>query len=289
MANRAATAPYTSALFGDASPTREARPATNVVALQPAPPVDHGPLARLEDVALTINGKRLVRGLSAEIPAHGITALMGANGAGKSLTLKLLHGLITPTDGKVSWATSIAHAEAPRQAMVFQRPVLLRRSVGANITFAMGPDRRPPWQRIARRQCPQRLAERDAALAEVGLATMADRAARRLSGGEQQRLALARALVTSPDVLLLDEPTANLDPASTAIIEQNLTHLAHRGMKIIIVTHDIAQARRIAGDVIFLHAGKALEHRPAPNFFSAPRSKAARAYLNGDLFVEDLA
>ncbi|MGI9409269.1 MAG: ATP-binding cassette domain-containing protein, partial [Hyphomicrobiaceae bacterium] len=160
-----------------------------------------------------------------------------------------------------------------RQAMVFQRPVLLRRSVAANIDFV-----------LALRGGPSP-ARRDALLDHVGLAARARQPARLLSGGEQQRLTLARALATEPDVLFLDEPTANLDPASVLMIEDIVTAAHANGTKIIFVTHDIAQARRLGGDIVFLDAGRVVEHRVADEFFGSPETETARAYLDGRLIA----
>jgi tungstate transport system ATP-binding protein len=160
--------------------------------------------------------------------------------------------------------------------MVFQRPVLLRRSVVANVEYALAA------QGIGRAERRERAR---AALVAAKLEHLAERPARVLSGGEQQRLAVARALAIRPDVLLLDEPTANLDPASTLAIEE-LIGVAHReGTKIIFVTHDIGQAKRLADDVVFMHAGRVGEHIPADRFFSGPTYEPAKAYLAGRLFL----
>ncbi len=217
---------------------------------------------------------RLIDGIDLTIGSGTLTVVMGANGAGKSLLLRLLHGMLTPTEGQVLWGGEPWNDERrKRQAMVFQRPVLLRRSVVANIRFVLK----------LRRDAALRRAED--ILREVGLAAQADQPARLLSGGEQQRLSLARALALEPQVLFLDEPTASLDPASTAAIE-NIVQTAHgRGTKIIFVTHDIGQARRLADDVVFLDRGRLAEHTPAGQFFDNPASEAARDYLAGRLVL----
>ena len=218
--------------------------------------------------------RTLIDGIDLRIPSASRTVVMGANGAGKSLLLRLLHGLLTPTAGQVSWGGRVLDDALRRQqAMVFQRPVLLRRSVAANIRFVLKLRGRADSARI------------DAILDEVGLAAHARQPARLLSGGEQQRLALARALATNPLVLFLDEPTASLDPASTAAIEAIVNRAHTRGTKIIFVTHDLGQARRLADDVIFLHDGKLAEHSPAQTFFDTPASQAARDYLDGRLVI----
>jgi tungstate transport system ATP-binding protein len=155
--------------------------------------------------------------------------------------------------------------------MVFQKPVLLRRSVAANIDFVLRP--RGPAGRL----------KRDRLLRQAGLEHKRDQPARLLSGGEQQKLALARALATEPRVLFLDEPCASIDSASTAAIEDRLRQCREAGMKIVMVTHDIGQARRLADEVLFLHRGKLLEHQPAPAFFEKPASPEARGYIEGKL------
>jgi tungstate transport system ATP-binding protein len=216
-----------------------------------------------------------IDGIDLDLAPHSLTVVMGPNGAGKSLLLRLLHGLIEPTSGQVLWGGQPLNTELRRrQAMVFQRPVLLRRTVAANIRFVLelrGMD--SSRERVL------------AALAEVDLSDRAAQPARLLSGGEQQRLALARALALEPDVLFLDEPTANLDPFSMAAIESIVTRSHDRGTKIMLVTHDIGQARRLADDVIFLNRGRLIEHSPADRFFESPDSSQARDYLAGRIVL----
>lgn len=228
------------------------------------------------NLSLKIKSQLLLDQINIELPATGVTMIMGANGAGKSLLLRVLHGLISPTNGSVKWGgQNISTDIRKRQAMIFQRPVLLRRSVAANIDFVLA----------LRHQRSRRL--RDQLLDDVGLLPMAKQPARLLSGGEQQRLALARALAIHPEVLFLDEPTANLDPSSVLQLEDIVQRQSNS--KIIFITHDLGQARRLADDVVFLHNGKLQEHTPAGQFFenqgSTERSAAASAYLSGKLFV----
>lgn len=209
-----------------------------------------------------------------DLTPHSLTVVMGPNGAGKSLLLRLLHGLIEPTSGGVYWGgRPLCESLRRRQAMVFQRPVLLRRSVSANIRFFLG------LRGIDSKERAQN------ALEEVGLADRAAQPARALSVGEQQRLALARAIALEPQVLFLDEPTANLDPFSMAAIESIISRTHERGTKIILVTHDLGQARRLADDVIFLNRGRLVEHSPADRFFVNPTSTQARDYLAGRLVL----
>ncbi len=230
----------------------------------------------LQTRALTFaaGDKALIDSIDLTLDARSFTMVMGPNGAGKSLLLRLLHGLIEPSEGEIRWnGEPMSGAIRQRQAMVFQRPVLLRRSVAENIDFVLRLKGR------ARRE------RRDEILDHVGLLDHARQPARLLSGGEQQRLALARALVLDPDVLFLDEPTASLDPASVLMIEDIVTTAHRGGTKIIFVSHDLGQARRLGDDIVFLHRGRLSEHTPAGRFFAAPASEAAKAYLEGRIVL----
>ncbi len=223
---------------------------------------------------LDLAGKSLINGIDLTLAEPGVTVVMGYNGAGKSLLLRLLHGLIAETGGTVRWAGELtSKAVRQRQAMVFQSPVLLRRSVAANVDFAL---------KVRGTSNPAR---RDELLELVGLLELSARPARLLSGGEQQRLSLARALSCDPEVLLLDEPTANLDPASVAVIEGILKGACDDGVKIIFVTHDVGQAKRLGDEIVFLHQGKVAEQSAAEDFFTQPTSDVAQAYLDGRLVV----
>lgn len=225
-------------------------------------------------LVLDLDGDRLIDGIDLDLMPGKVTMVMGPNGAGKSLLLRLLHGLITPTSGDITWGgQALDETVRQRQAMVFQRPVLLRRSVAANIDFVLG---------LRGKAGADRRAE---ILELVGLADRAKQPARLLSGGEQQRLALARALAHGPDVLFLDEPTASLDPASVQWIEEIVRAAQDRGTKIIFVTHDIGQAKRLGDEIVFLHRGRLLEHTPAERFFETPVSDEAREYLNGKIIL----
>jgi len=228
--------------------------------------------AETRGLVFEAGGKRLIDNVDLTLQHSSITVVMGPNGAGKSLLLRLLHGLITATSGDVLWGgRAMCDAIRQRQAMVFQQPVMLRRSVAANIDFVLN------LRGTARRErC-------DELLEMAGLVSLAEQPARALSGGEQQRLALVRALAAEPDVLFLDEPTASLDPASISAIER-LVRLAYEdGTKIIFVTHAFGQAKRLADDVVFMHGGRLLEQGPAKAFFDKPRSQEAKDYLDGRL------
>ena len=232
------------------------------------------PLAEARGLTLDIGGKRLIDGLDLNLPRGTLTIVLGPNGAGKSLLLRLLHGMIEPSAGAILWeGRPLDESMRRQQAMVFQKPVLLRRSVAANIAFVL---------KLRGHSATKRCEE---VLDHVGLLAHAHQPARLLSGGEQQRLALARALALAPRVLFLDEPTASLDPPSTLAIEEIVTEARAGGTKIVCITHDIGQAKRLAEDVVFLHRGRVVEHRPAKAFFARPSSGPARDYLAGKIVL----
>ncbi|MBU0724472.1 MAG: ATP-binding cassette domain-containing protein [Alphaproteobacteria bacterium] len=216
-------------------------------------------------------GKRLLDTVSFDLAAGRRTIVMGPNGAGKTLLLRLCHGLIEPTSGRVEWRGGSA---VGRHAMLFQRPVMLRRSALGNLHHALALNGLPRTEREPRAR---------QALAHFGLEDIASQPARRLSGGEQQRLALARAWAQRPQALFLDEPTSALDPAATRAIEAMVQTCHAEGMKIVMTTHDMGQARRLADEVIFLHHGRLLEHTPAEEFFDHPRTPEAQAFIRGEL------
>lgn len=222
-------------------------------------------------------GALLLDRLSLDLGPGPRTLLIGPNGAGKSLILRLLHGLITPTAGTIRWAGApLDRSLRRRQAMVFQRPVLLRRTVQANVNYALRVHGLPRSRRRTR------VAE---VLEQAGLQEMAKRSARVLSGGEQQRLAIARAWAIRPEVLFLDEPTSNLDPAAALAVEEMIDAIHHRGTKIIMTTHDMGQARRLGDEILFLYGGQLLERANAGEFFGHPESEEAQAFLQGALVV----
>ena len=225
-------------------------------------------------VSLKADGTTLLDRLSFRIEPGTFTVILGPNGCGKTLTLKLAHGLIAPSSGEIVWQGPYGKAAKRYQAMVFQRPVMLRRSVRANIEYAL------KLRRIPRRERQEIVAE---ALALAGLERFAKRPARWLSIGEQQRVAIARAWVTRPQVLFLDEPTANLDPTATRAIEELLLRVHRAGTKVVMATHDLPQARRVSDDVLFLCHGRSVEQAPSEEFFAAPRSADARAFIEGRL------
>ena len=213
----------------------------------------------------------LLTDISTRFVAGTRTVIVGANGAGKSTLLRVLHGLVVPTNGSITWGGH--HQRPARQAMVFQRPVMLRRSAAANIRYALD------LAGIQGADADARIRE---ALAEVGLLPLADRPARVLSGGEQQRVALARAWALAPEVLFLDEPTASLDPAATRAVEHIIRDIHARGTAIVMASHNLAQARRRADDIVFLHDGRLAERAPSSIFFAQPATALARAVLAGE-------
>ena len=229
----------------------------------------------LVEVSILARGVTILDRVGLSLDAGLPTILIGPNGSGKTTLLRVAMGLLPPSRGRVTWGGR-EHAPPARRAILFQRPAMLRRSAAGNIRYALAAAGVPRVERTARV---------DALLAEVGLAGLEKRPARRLSGGEQQRLALARALALDPAVLFLDEPTASLDPAATKAIEDIVRGATARGVKVVMSTHDLGQARRLAGDVVFLHRGRLMEHSPADNFFAAPRSEEARKFIAGELLV----
>ena len=227
-----------------------------------------------EGVSVASRSVTLLDDVTLAIAAGPPTVLIGPNGAGKTTLLRVAMGLLPPTRGRITWA---GHGLTPptRRAFVFQRPAMLRRSVEANLRFAM----------TAGRSSGARPSTITELLALVGLEHAAARPARRLSAGEQHRLALARALARDPAVLFLDEPTASLDPASTKAIEDVIRAVSQRGIKVVLSTHDLGEARRLAGEIVLLNRGRIVETAAALAFFDAPRTDEARKFIAGELLV----
>jgi len=238
------------------------------------PPVSDLPLV-LENLAYAAGGVAIVHDLTLTIGVGAPTVLVGPNGSGKSTLIRLAMGLIAPTSGRITWGGR-AESDGRRRAMMFQRPVMLRRSAAGNLDYALGA------AGIGRDTRASRV---DELLAEVGLLHVADRPARRLSGGEQQRLALARTLARDPQILFLDEPTASLDPAATKAIEDVVRVVAARGIKVVMSTHDLGEAKRVAGEIVLMHRGRVIESGAADTFFADPRTEEARRFMRGELLV----
>jgi tungstate transport system ATP-binding protein len=228
-----------------------------------------------ENASYGVRTLTIIDRISLTLAAGAPSVLIGPNGSGKTTLLRLLMGLIEPTAGRISWGGRIRVPPTWR-AIVFQRPAMLRRSAAANIRYALSS------AGVPRAQWQSQVAD---LLALVGLANIGERPARRLSGGEQQRLALARALARDPQVLFLDEPTASLDPAATKGIEDVVRAIVARGIKVVMSTHDLGEARRLAGEVVLLHRGRVVESGPAAEFFAAPKTDEARRFMAGELLV----
>lgn len=226
----------------------------------------------LDNVSFGTRDTRIIDRLSVSLSGGRRTVILGANGAGKSVLMRLMHGLLHPTEGTIRWGS---HEERPReQAMVFQRPVMLRASALANVAYGL---------KLAGVPLAERMERAHAALHRVGLSALAHRAARVLSGGEQQRVALARVWALSPRVLFLDEPTASLDPAAATEVERVVMEIAAADCTVVMTTHNLGQARRLAQDIVFIERGRVTEKSPAERFFQQPASPQALAFLKGEL------
>ncbi len=223
----------------------------------------------LRDVSFAAGGRSIIERVSFELLQGPRTVILGANGAGKSVLMRLMHGLLVPTQGQILWK---GENPARKQAMVFHRPVMLRRSALANVVYAL---------KLAGVNPPEGAARE--ALANVGLSQLAGHPARVLSGGEQQRLALARAWALKPQVLFLDEPTANLDPTASREIEAAIQAVHAGGTKVVMTTHNLGQARRLGDEVLFIHQGRLVERAPVDRFFTQPSSAEAAAFIKGEL------
>ena len=234
---------------------------------------DHMFPIKVKNLSLEINKKILLNNLTCELTARGITVIMGPNGAGKSLFVRCLHGLSKPKNGAILYGKiPVGTATRGRQSMVFQSPKLLRRSVIENLRFVANLNKKND----------QNLLE---LLKKTDLSLLKDQQVSTLSGGEKQRLSLARALVSNPEILFLDEATSSLDPRSVSIIENLMEEIKLKNVKIILITHDVNQAKRIADDIIFMNNGEIRETGLANDFFSNPQSQEARAFLKGDLII----
>jgi tungstate transport system ATP-binding protein len=237
-------------------------------------PVSNLPV-QLEDVSIIAGGVTILDTISLTFTSGAPSVLIGPNGSGKTTLLRAAMGLIAPTRGRITWAGSDSMPPL-RRAIVFQRPTMLRRSVAANLKYALASVDAP------RAEWSTRTAE---LLELVGMRGLGERPARRLSGGEQQRLALARALARDPELLFLDEPTASLDPAATKAMEDVIRAVVARGIKVVMSTHDLGEARRLAGDIMFMHRGRVIENGPAAAFFNEPRTPEGRRFVAGELLV----
>ena len=227
------------------------------------------------DVSIRVRDVAILDGVTLRFEAGPPTLLIGPNGSGKTTLLRAAMGLLPPSNGLITWGGR-EHSPPTRRAIVFQRPTMLRRSAAGNVRYALAAADVPRGKRD------RRTAD---LLADVGLSGLERRPARRLSGGEQQRLALARSLARDPAILFLDEPTASLDPYATKAIEDIVRAVAAAGVKVVMSTHDLGQARRLAGDIVLLHRGRIVESGPAETFFAQPRTQEARRFIAGELLV----
>ncbi|MDO9562996.1 MAG: ATP-binding cassette domain-containing protein [Bradyrhizobium sp.] len=229
----------------------------------------------LDGVSVAVGATTILAGLSLSITPGAPTLIVGPNGSGKTSLLRLMMGLAAPTAGLVSWGGRTG-SKPVRRAILFQRPVMLRRTAAANVAYALSQAGTPRNERAGRAA---------ALLERVGLSDLGQRPARKLSGGEQQRLALARALARDPEILLLDEPTASLDPAATRGVEEIVLMAAQSGIKIVMASHDLGQVRRLAGEVMFMVRGSLRERAAAADFLDRPSTPEATAFLRGDLVI----
>jgi tungstate transport system ATP-binding protein len=228
----------------------------------------------LEDVSFVVGGRPIIDRVSCEFTPGPRTVILGPNGSGKSVLMRLCHGLLMPTSGRIVWRGNRDEHRPRAQAMVFQRPVMLRRSALGNVTYGLKLAQVPRAERD-RRACE--------VLDAVGLTPIANRPARVLSGGEQQKLALARAWALAPEVLFLDEPTANLDPGATREVERIVDQIHGTGTKIVMTTHNLGQARRLADEILFISGGRLADHAPVERFFAEPSTAEAAAFIKGEL------
>ena len=229
---------------------------------------------RFKDLSVILGQKIILDKINCKIKSNSITAVLGPNGAGKSIFLQTINGLFSIQSGRLNFNLMEINQEIRKQqAMVFQNPVLLRRTVIANLQFISN----------LRNKESNRLLKK--ILSKVGLEGYEKKPARLLSGGEKQRLSMARALIINPNLLLLDEPTANLDPYSLNLIEDLVLEENSIGKTVIFTTHDMSQAKRLATDVIFLNKGKVLEQTVSKTFFKSPKTLEAQKYINGEILI----
>jgi tungstate transport system ATP-binding protein len=228
----------------------------------------------LEDVTFAARGRTIIDRVSCEFTPGPRTVILGPNGAGKSVLMRLCHGLLTPTAGRIVWGGGRDDGRPRAQAMVFQRPVMLRRSAIGNVTYGL---------KLAGVSHAERNRRAQSVLDAVGLRAAAHEPARILSGGEQQKLALARAWALDPEVLFLDEPTANLDPGATREVETIVGQIHSSGTKIVMTTHNLGQARRLGDEILFVNAGRLAERAPVERFFAQPSTAEAASFIKGEL------
>ena len=227
----------------------------------------------VRDALVRRRGKVLVGPVNLTVAESGFTIVIGPNGSGKTTLLRMMHGIERLSGGTLNWAAPVATARK-RQSFVFQTPIVMRRNVRDNLAFPLQLTGTP------RNEARQK-AEEWTLRCDLKEAFM--RPARVLSGGERQKLALARALIRSPEILFLDEPCANLDGRAVREIEEILQHACRSGIRIVMSTHDMGQARRLASEVAFVYRHRIHEFGPAEQFFQSPSTSEASAFINGDI------
>ena len=228
---------------------------------------------KINNASVRKRGKTVLGPIDLTLGGEGFTVILGPNGAGKTTLLRLMHGIETAATGTVAWAIPNAQAHG-RQSFVFQSPIVLRRSVQDNLIYPLI---------ITGTRKADAVDQAQKAAGSVGLGDVLDQTASKLSGGEKQKLALARALVNKPDIVFLDEPCSNLDGRATREIEAVLKQASAQGTRIVMTTHNLGQARRLASDILFLLHGKLYETASAADFFTNPQTPAAGAFINGDI------
>ena len=233
------------------------------------------PIIEISDLSFEFNGKALISIEKLKVYEPKITVILGPNGAGKSLLLKLIQGIQKPSAGRIKLRGIPIEENQERLTMVLQAPILLRLSVYYNIAMCM--NRSNFFLSSSEKEAIYRL------LKKVGLEDKLNVPAKFLSGGEKQKLSLARALISNPSILLVDEPTSTIDPTTTLLIENMIREQSELGTKIIFVTHDINQAFRLANDAVMIYKGKIIEHGSVESFFQKPNSSFTKRYLSGSL------
>ena len=228
-----------------------------------------------KDITYKVNGTKLINGISLEVNTHGSTIILGHNGSGKSLLLKLLHGVIAPSSGQVTWNNHTPTTKQHWRTFLLQTPTFFKQTALYNIEFVLRIAGIPTSEH--KKRCQQ-------ALEICGLTNISHRNTHSLSGGELQKLSLARAWVLNPCVVLLDEPTVALDPPSVLGFENIIHRFKQSDTKVIMTTHDLAQAKRLADEIIFIDAGKVIEQSSAEKFFLGPQSTQAKNFISGELF-----
>ena len=227
-----------------------------------------GRFIELKDITVARNGRTILNIPHALIPADRITACIGPNGAGKTTLLKLLAGLIQPDTGTVQFSF------ASKTALVLHHNPMIKASARTNISLVKEVDATITDQAI------------DVALKQIGLSELAQNPAHKLSAGERQKLCLARAMLQKPNLLLLDEPTANLDPSSTDQVEEMISKFNIEGADVLFSSHQLAQVQRLAQYILFIDQGEIKEKGPSGPFFSEPQTTAAKRYLHQELILE---